>query len=250
MANGFEVYASDGSLLINNNMIGWFCKKTGRGTTVARAGTGNSSPSKISVGTGGGTGTVYPMVAIRMDNEYAVARCGTPWGTTIQQYISDAPIGTGYNYYIFDYAPTLPSVNMGIETYTDSGEISFNSAYWPFKPVANIRNGAVYSPNHYLAICGPSPGGYRGTPSYVNYYSGGSQVPEETDYDQYSYMNNCKLTGGKIVGPDYGVPVDVSFDDVVIGPRDGIYTPPSTWSTSAPVLTVDVAWIPDNTTFF
>lgn len=252
MANGFEVYADNGTLLINNNMIGWFCARTGRAQTGTKTGPGNTVSSEAVIPTSGsGWSLTYPLSAMRIDGDYGMARGSNQWQTGYHRYITNAPLGTWFTWYLFDYAPRLPVINQGLEIYRDDGQRAFSSAYYPFKPKQNIRTGAIYTPGYYLAISGPSAGGYAkpNEDSGYHYYRNGQLVPEEEDWDQYSFTNDSKLYGGRIVGPDYAEPFNVSFDDVVIGPRN----PPivtRNWNAFVPVLAVDVSNIAISTVYF
>lgn len=254
MASGFETYNDQGNALITNSgMISWYCCRTGSGTTVARSGVGNTTSSKAVVPV---NGLSVPMVAIRMhDGNFGVARAANIWSTGEYQYASNAPVGAGFNYYIFDYSPRLPRINSGMEATNDAGEVTFSSAYHPFRVVADINGGATHQPGKELAICGPSFSGYARPDGQITYYysyPNGEIIPvgeEVNGYAAYSYQNDCKLVGGRVPAGDYAEGFAISYDDVRFGPSPGqaIIT---YWTISAPVLAVDVTGIPVPGNFF
>lgn len=251
MGVGIEVYATDSTLLLSTDMICWFCRKSGTGTTVSSSGVGNTVSSKVVIPVSG-LGYTYPIVAISINSGYYAARANNA-SNGDYQYISDAPIGTSYTYYLYDYAPTLPARNIGIESFNQTtGQRTFSSEFWPFKPLTDITpSGSATYPGKTLAIAGPTPGGHR-IAGPINYYDGWPfpyPVPDGDPYDSTGYQNDGKLYGGGISGSTatWG---DVSYDDVYFGPVYGdIYVPPD-WVIDVPVLAVDVSNIPIGSTFF
>lgn len=253
MADGFEVYADNGTLLVNNNMICWFCARTGRGATQSGVGLGNTTASKAVIDT---SGLTYPLSAIRMDGDHAAARANNDWTNGAHQYGTSAPEGTGFSWYVFDYAPRLPAVNSGIEMYRDDGQRSFNSAYFPFKPVASL--GSISTPGKVLAVSGPNMSGYARPAGAITYYNqapGGISLPMPEDgtngegATHYAYQNDSKLYGGRVIGNDYAEGALVSFDDVYFGPHP-MPLIVALWDIGSPALAVDVSNIPVGATFF
>jgi hypothetical protein len=245
MAYGIEIYASDGTLQANSEMICWFCRKTGTGTTVSRV-VGNSSPSSLTVNVAGMTN---PIVAIKMAG-YNVAKAG---GST---YVTSAPIGTSYTYYIFDYAVSLPANAgaYGIEIFNASGATVFNSNFFPMQ-VLNMLTGSanVTHTGKTLAIANASMGGYATRGDVYCYDSGGPEI-----WDGFSYcaslriINDCDLYGGILSNSFQTVDTSgVSFDDVVITVGDSSnYTVPPDWNTTSKLLVIDVTNIPVGVTFY
>lgn len=245
MAYGIEIYASDGTLQANSEMICWFCRKTGTGTTVSRV-VGNSSPSSLTVDVSGMTN---PIVAIKMAG-YNVAKAG---GST---YVTSAPIGTSYTYYIFDYAASLPANAgaYGIEIFNDSGVRVFNSNFFPMQ-VLNMLTGSatVTHTGKTLAIANASMGGYAIRGDVYCYDTGGPEI-----WDGFSYcaslriINDCDLYGGILSNSFQTVDTSgVSFDDVVITVGDSSsYNVPPDWDTPSKLLVIDVTNIPVGVTFY
>lgn len=245
MAYGIEIYAADGTLQANSEMICWFCRKTGTGTTVSRV-VGNSSPSSLTVDVSGMTN---PIVAIKMAG-YNVAKAG---GST---YVTSAPIGTSYTYYIFDYAASLPANAgaYGIEIFNDSGVRVFNSNFFPMQ-VLNMLTGSatVTHTGKTLAIANASMGGYAIRGDVYCYDTGGPEI-----WDGFSYcsslriINDCDLYGGILSNSFQTVDTSgVSFDDVVITVGDSSsYNVPPDWDTPSKLLVIDVTNIPVGVTFY
>jgi len=245
MAYGIEIYASDGTLQANSEMICWFCRKTGTGTTVSRV-VGNSSPSSLTVDVSGMTN---PIVAIKMAG-YNVAKAG---GST---YVTSAPIGTSYTYYIFDYAASLPANAgaYGIEIFNASGQRVFNSNFFPMQ-VLNMLTGSatVTHTGKNLAIANASMGGYAIRGDVYCYDTGGPEI-----WDGFSYcsslriINDCDLYGGILSNSFQTVDTSgVSFDDVVITVGDSSsYNVPPDWDTPSKLLVIDVTNIPVGVTFY
>ena len=245
-----EIYASDGTLQANSEMLCWFCRKTGTGTTMVKGiGLGNTTPSRIEVDV---TGITYPVVAIRM-NGYTVARAG---GFGI--FTSDAPVGTSYNYYIFDYSASLPSpgAQYGLEIFNSAGQRTFNSSYFPMQVLSILNNGeSVTHSGKILAVASSVMGGYR-TAGELNCYDfGGPTIPEEGPgyyCNDLKYQNDCKLYGGALSNSSQTVATStVSFDDVLVsaGNSNSYYIPPN-WNSPTRLLIIDVTNIPVGQTFY
>jgi hypothetical protein len=250
-----EIYASDGTLQANSEMLCWFCRKSGTGTTLVKGlGLGNTTPSRIEVDV---TGMTNPVVAIRM-NGYTVARAG---GYGI--FTSDAPVGTSYTYYIFDYSASLPaSTGYGLEIFNAAGQRTFNSSYFPMQVLnmltgssnTNITETATHT-GKVLAIASSVMGGYRTAGELYCYDSGGPVIDEGGAggfcYD-LRYQNDAKLYGGALSNSSQTVTTaNVSYDDVQVsaGDSNSYYIPPN-WDRPTKILVIDVTNIPIGTTFY
>jgi hypothetical protein len=251
MSYGMEIYASDGTLQANSEMLCWFCRKSGTGTTLVKGlGLGNTTPSRIEVDV---TGMTNPVVAIRM-NGYTVARAG---GYGI--FTSDAPVGTSYTYYIFDYSASLPaSTGYGLEIFNAAGQRTFNSSYFPMQ-VLNILTGssntfifeAASHTGKALAIASSVMGGYRTAGDLYCYDTGGPSFIDGYCND-IKYQNDHKLYGGALSNSSQTVVTgNVSFDDVLVsaGNSDNYYVPPN-WDRPTKILVIDVTNIPIGVTFY
>lgn len=248
MPAGLEIYNSDNKLMVSTELIGYFCRKSGTGTTQTAPDMGNTSPAKAVVPISG-LGYSYPIVAIRIPG-YTVsfARAYTVGGD--RHFTTDAPVGTSFTYYIFDYAPALPAASSGLEVYNSSGQRTFSSFYHPLQVLNILTGGSVTYTGKSLATGLTTIGGFRVAGDY-DYYSGGFPVPEGDPYDETGYRNDADLYGGMVSNSNQTITYgSVSFDDVYFGPGPGdIYKPPD-FDNPCPVLVVDVSTIPLNTTFF
>ena len=233
-------------------MVCWFCRKTGTGTTVARGvGLGNTTPSRINVDV---TGMTNPIVAIRM-NGYTVARAGS-YGI----FATDAPIGTSYTYYIFDYSVSLPaSSDYGIEIYNSAGQITFNSNYFPMQVLnmlegnsnSNITNTVTHT-GKLLAIANSSMGGYATRGEVYCSDSGAPQFWDGYYCDNLVAINDAKLYGGQLSNSSQTVTTaNVSYDDVTLTlGNSNNYSVPPDWNTTSKLLVFDVTNIPVGQTFY
>lgn len=247
MAFGMEIYDANGVLQADCNLLSYFCRKSGTGTTVAPTGVGNTTPSKGVIPTAG-LGYTYPLIAV-VCSGYSVARVGNSTSTDMT-FACSAPTGTSFSYYIFDYSPALPASSFGIELYNASGQRTFSSNYFPMQAIGILTSGSVTHTGKTLAVGMPELGGYR-TAGQIDYYLGGMQVIPDWGYDSTGYQNDSKLYGGTISNSGQTLTYStVSFDDVYVGPQFGdIYVPPD-WNYQCPILAIDVSNIPASTTFF
>jgi hypothetical protein len=248
MPVGLELYNTAEKLLASTEMLGYFCRKSGTGTTVAATGDGNTVSSRA-VAPIGGLGYSYPLVAIQIAG-YAVARAGNNFSTGDYHYSTNAPIGTSFSYYVFEYSPNLPSSNIGLEIYNSAGQITFSSLYHPLQVLNLLSSGAVTHTGKSLAIGLGTVGGFRTAGDY-DYYNGGSLVVPGDPYDSTGFQNFADLYGGTLSNSNQTVTYDsVSYDNVYIGPGAGdIYKPPD-FDNPCVILVADVTNIPSNTTFF
>jgi len=244
MTHGMEIYSATGVLQANAEMIGYFCRRSAVAATRTRLG-GNTTPSSLVIPRGG---TIYPIIAIAT-NGHALAMSGVDTNND-PVFACSAPVGTQLNYYVFDYAPNIPSSNYGIELYNESGQMTFSSNYFPLQVVSIISAGSQTFPGRTIAAVLQALGG-RAIAGPVEYYQGGFLVVPGSPYDSTGYLNDGKLYGGRVTNGGQTLSYDtVSYDDVYIGPEPGdIYVPPD-WEYLCPILAVDVTGIPTNTTFF
>ncbi len=249
MAYGIEIYAADGTLQANSEMICWFCRKTGTGTTTFRT-VGNTPTSSLTVDV---TGITNPIVAIQMAG-YTAAKAG---GST---YITDAPIGTSYTYYVFDYAQSLPANagSYGIEIFNASGVRTFNSNFFPMQ-VLNMLTGSnsgtetVTHTGKTLAIANASMGGYATRGDVYCFDSGAAEFWDGFNFcGDLGLFNECKLYGGVLTNSfQTATTSNASFDDVTLSlGSSSSYTIPPDWNTPSKLLVIDVTNIPVPQTFY
>jgi hypothetical protein len=121
MGVGFEAYADNGNVQFTSNDLLFYLRKTGTATVTA---SGDFYSNYVRVP---GAST-YPgaIVGFSGGGGYAVGyelNGGANWS-----YITDAPVGTVFNYYIYDTSDKVPGSNFGIEVYNEAGQITFSVA--------------------------------------------------------------------------------------------------------------------------
>jgi hypothetical protein len=253
---------STGRLQVSANMLGFVCRKTGTGNTVARTG-GNTNPSAFTIDT---TGFTYPIIAVQT-NGFAAALYGMRSGINGAYFASSGAIGSPYTYYIYEWTPMLPANNALFQLYTDSGQCSFSSGYWPLKVPKGIPmgetaggSGTYTMGGRSLAYACSNVGGHSRARSNYCYIQG---QPVIADPDGQG-LETCRGTiRGRIDGKLYGGVVhnngttvngaNISVDDVEgsfgtyseyrSGYADG-------WDVPNTVMVVDVTGIPIGATFF
>lgn len=244
MSFGMEIYSSSGVLIADANLVGFFCRKSTSTTTTTGSGGGNTVPSIVSISV---TGYTYPVIAISSSAYFAKAGYDTS-GNAI--FACSAGAGTSLDYYIFDWAPNIPSSTFGIEMFNYSSQRTFSSNYFPMQGLTIISSGSHTAAGRTLAAGLATMGGFA-TAGPIDYYLGGFQVIPDPDYDSTGYQKDSDLYGARVTNSgqtvEYG---NVSFDDIYVGPQFGdIYVPPN-WDVAAQVIAIDVTNIPLNTTFF
>ena len=255
MAFGMELYAADGTLQADCNLLGYFCRKSGSGTVTSTASApltyGNTVPATITVPISG-MGYTYPIVAISCPG-YQVARGMNAYGGDYR-YATDAPVGTAFTYYVFEYSAALPASSYGIELYNVSGQRTFSSNYHPLQVLNILTSGGATHTGKTLAVGLPQVGGFR-TAGGVDYYGGSfpTWIPvlDGDPYTATGYQNDADLYGGAVnAAKDQVTFGSVSFDDVYFGPVAGDISVSPNFDYVCPVLVVDVTNIPADTTFF
>jgi len=248
MSFGMEIFSSSGVLIADANLVGFFCRKSVSTTTTLGAGGGNTVPSMVSIPVTG-LGYTYPIIAISSGAYFA--KSGYSTGGDANFICSEGP-GTSLNYYIFDWAPNIPSSPFGIEMFNSAGQRTFSSNFFPMQGLSILSSGSFTSTGRTLAAGLSALGGFRRA-GPIDYYSGGAQVIPEGpgSYDSTGYQNFSDLYGARITNSgqtvEYG---NVSFDNVYIGPEPGDIIPPPDWEVISSVIAIDVTNIPLNTTFF
>jgi hypothetical protein len=247
-----NIFDASGRLQVSIEMLGMVCRKSGTGMTQARV-AGNTNPSSILVDV---TGCTYPIVAIKLDN-YAAALAGKSGASN--HWVTSAPIGTAFTYYIFDWSPALPNTNALVKLWDDQGRTTFNSDFFPM--AATNLFGAVgqtaATNGRIFATAQGQMGGHSIRGQALCYDSGGPQLDPGTGLNQCKdirYKNDGKLYGGGVRPGDGTVGMyAVSWDDVQVSA--GNYTNYTTgdargWTAPVTVMAVDVTNIPVGQTFF
>ena len=264
----FEVYTEGNKLAASADTFSWFLRKSGTGTTTTRA-SGNSSPSSARV-PNGGISYINKLVAIRIDGGYGAA----PLSGDLNNFFfcTDAPIGTGFSYYIYDRLTNAQVSNSGLEVRDASDTLVFSANYRPAKILAMLGTptGQGYTPSGFYAdptsatftgktlafACLSFAGHNRSGPLGADRCNNIEGIYDGLDYcDNWQGNNDGKLYGAAISGSTVTA-TPVSFDDVIVdyGPgtkmdidaaRDA-----TEWQIPSKIFVLDVTGVPLGQTFF
>lgn len=244
-----------GRLQASATMASFVCRRTGTKATQARVG-GNTSPSSLVIDV---SGCSLPVVAVRSDQGYASAMSGAAAGPSVV-FATNAPIGTTFTYYVFDWATALPEHDseFQVRNYNDN-TITFSNRFWPMLLIGGL--------NMYEGSGSPTFNGLSGTTlAHAEGVTGGhSRVNDVNCYDSGGPvvdpdLGGCSDIRGRVDGKRYGaitngsqvIGTQVSFDDVVV--RFGNYSAYSQygggWAVPNLVMIIDVSNIPIGVTFF
>lgn len=236
MPSGIELYnESDGSLLVSSVLMSYNYRSKGTGTTRSEK-IGNTTPSSILITLP--AGLTLPLIAISMPG-YGVAFYGF-WGSDRSTYAygTSAPVGTSYEYWVFDRAATKDSgKNYGLQLVNENtGEITFDMHVPPMRGLEVLSESGPYTSatyaNRKLAICQGAFAAHS-TPGDREKIRGGQVVIDDGDNrngDQFRWRIDGKLHGGLIAANGQSATItNVSYDDVLVGPQADPTSPP-TWS--------------------
>lgn len=247
-----DIFDASGRLQVSISMLGMVCRKTGNGTAQTKIGNTNISSLLVDV-----TGCTFPIVAIKIDN-YSAALAGKANGSN--HWVSNAPVGTGFTYYIYDWSPALPNTNAMVRLWDEQGRMTFNSDFFPMA-ATNLFTGvgqtASTNGRIFATAQGQMGGHSRRGEAYCN-DGGGPQLDPSGEglrtCRDIRYKNDGKLYGGGVRPQDGTVGMyAVSWDDVQVSA--GNYTNYSQndargWEAPVTVMAVDVTNIPVGQTFF
>lgn len=255
MPTGFDIYSEDdGSVMVSSGLMTYNYRYKGTGQTVASPKLANTAPSSAIINVR--SGMSLPLVAIRIPG-YAMAVVGYAYGDPLAYgYISTAPPGTSFEYWVFDRAATQGSgKNYGLQLFNEgAGELTFDALMPPMRVVGMLGysrygndglSGAGSTgswPGKTLATVQGAFSGHSFPKYREDYYQpandggggGGSSGPVIGDGDNegdyiYYWQLDAKVYGGR-VEPGGAVGIDeISFDDVRVGPERDPTGPPS-WS--------------------
>lgn len=268
MTEGFATYDAGGKLQFNSEMLTYALRVSGT-TYVENRKVGNTCPTSFLVP----TSNTYTnaLIAISGGNGYAAGFAGV-YATGSAPYpkvygTNGAPVGTPFNYYIFERSNTIPATGFGLEVRNSSNEITFSSNQRVMRVIDYINGSrpyigedAVTWGGRQLAWCQGQWSGHRVSGQKV-YYGGGGQGgggirPEMPDQDNpgqggYSgWQNDGKLYGG--LSADNGQTVrtrQISWDDVFIGPGPD-QAQPDDYFKDLYLFIVDVTGVPVGQTFY
>lgn len=250
-----EIYDDSHRLLAAAQFLSFVCRKTGSGTTASPTGPTNSSNINIPI-----SGYTLPMVAIIVSGGYAAARndYGNISGVPNFIFACNAPVGTAYTYYIFDWTADIPSPSGKMRMYRDDHTCSFDSDKYHMLGAGSIdMNYSGFGPSitktgRSLAPAFLAPGGHYmiGFPYCTDGVGGG-------DLETCSAIQTTddgKRYGARVTNSGQTIdPVAVSYSDTtgIIGDYAAYQAGlEANWQTPTVIFAVDVTGIPLNTTFF
>lgn len=242
-----------GRLMAAADLLGFVCRRTGTKATQSRVG-GNTTASSLLVDV---SGFSLPMVAVRSEG-YAAAFSGSNGGNLV--FATDAPIGTTFTYWAFDWTPALPEHDAVFMLRREvDNSIAFSNKFWPMIVIGRMGMSEGINPPQYNALSGvtlahtqSNMGGHSRVPDPQCADGSGSQVDPD--------LTTCSNIRGRIDGKLYGARTsgsqitgaEVSWDDVTAG--FGNYTSYMTYGGGFEVpnlvLIIDVTNIPIGRTFF
>lgn len=174
-----------------------------------------------------------PLIAISCPYFVGIFRSSLVDGVRRFQYVSSAPPGTAFTYYIFESSQSFGGAGWGLETYNESGQLTFssNAKYMLGRAVlvysydgistttfpAPASSGSSFSaPGRTLAVAQASYGGHRLNWSGLLAYADGVPAVEEPGgYYDWRYYNDGKVYGGSASGGSVSLG-EISFEDVEV----------------------------------
>lgn len=260
MAEGIEIYDQNGKLQFNGDMLTFTLRLTGTAYVEARK-VGNTSPNSVMIPA---TETyANSMVALAGGNGYPAAYAGR-WGGTNQRIygVGTAPVGTPFQYYIFERSNTIPATNFGLEVRNAGNEITFSTNQRVMR-VLDLIGGVVVNGEQASTWGGRQLAMAQGNfalhriAGNLTYYGGGGGGPiiiRDPDNPEpggrYGWRNDGKLYGGFITNGGQTVQTRmVTFDDVQVGPTTDSTQPPDIYIPLS-MFVVDVTGIPIGVQFY
>lgn len=248
-----DIFDASGRLQCSISMLGMVCRRSGTGATQSRI-AGNTNISSILVDV---SSAVYPIVAVKVDN-YAAALAGK-YGAS-NHWVCNAPVGTPFTYYIFDWSPSLPNTNAPVKLFDGIGRVTFNGDFFPMNATAlfgGVGQTMATAGRTYATAQGQM-GGHSRRGGAQCYDSGGPQLDPDGEglarCRDIRYRNDGKLYGGGVRPGDGTVGMyAVSWDDVQVSA--GNYQNYSQndargWEAPVTVMAIDVTNIPVGVVFY
>jgi hypothetical protein len=261
MPAGFQVFDANGNLQVSSEMMTYHLRKTGQKATQSRNG-GNTTASSLLVEKWPGSDEA--ICAVRPPNGYSASLIGQAYSRTNWNFATDAPIGTVFDYFIFDRSVHIPGSNFGIEVRNGSGEITYSTNHRPMSAVAMLGSQSVQMeyyndppsvslPGRSLAFFNMAFAGHSQATGVWCSRRNGLEVPDPNlddggPCDAYSWHNDGKVYGGRLL--DGGSRVEsaqISFDDVFVSNSD---YPTNEYVIPMKLFVVDVTHAPIGVQFF
>lgn len=261
MTTGIEIYDQNGKLQFNGDMLTYALRVSGTAYVENRK-VGNTSPHSLMIP----TTDSFPngLVALHCSQTYVAAYAGK-WGNTNQKLfaVGNCPVGTPFEYFIFERSDIIPPTNFGLEVRNASNQITFSTNHRTMRPLTmltGVDQAATYG-GRKLAFCQATFAGHS-RPGETEYFQGGGGggggnpgLPSPDDpgpggNTQYGWRVDGKVYGGYNADAGQTVRVgEVSWDDVYIGPQPDPNKPaPRTWPIN--LFVIDVTSFPIGAQFF
>jgi hypothetical protein len=243
-----------GRLMASPDLLSFVCRRSGTQATQSRLG-GNTSPSSLVIAVSGFT---LPVVAVRSEG-YAAAFSGTDVNGNLV-FQTDAPIGTTFTYWAFDWSLSLPEhFNVFELRREQDNAIAFSSAFYPMILIGKFDMSEGNTGQQYNALAGvtlahttSNMGGHSRVSNPQCWDTGGPVVDPD--------LTSCSDIRGRIDGKLYGARTsgsqltgaEVSWDDVnaTFGRYSEYQRYGGGFDVPATVQIIDVSYIPVGRTFF
>lgn len=238
MPIGMESYLSNGNLQYSTDFLSYYIRKTG---TVNTAATGFGTLRDVVVP--GRSSYPNALVGFSGPNGYSLATdLNGSYTAGYWNFVTDAPSGTTWNYFIMETSDNLPDAHFGLQLYNSSGQCTFSAAQYVTRGL-NLLSGDRFgfsSPVTYTGrVLGFVPTAFCGWNFYDDPPSG----------DSSSYYHQGGFYGGTLSNSNQTLTMTAfTYEDrEVIGTR-----PPATNQYDVPgtLIVFDTLNVPIGTTFF
>lgn len=248
MPVGIETYSAAGKVLFSSDIFTWQLRRTGSGTSVpATAGNTLVGTIKIPIDI---TTLNYPVFGFQCE-EY-VGFLGTESGTNYPCFACSAN-GEAYNYFVFDWANSIPNLGYGFETFNSAGQRTYSSAQRALLPLDVITSGDVTFTGKSLCAVVPSWSGHEVWPATGTCFDNEPAEPWE-DGEFCSNLQiavDSKIYGARTINSNQTVEIgEISFDDVNINISSAQWTAHDDYQVLVPFFVADVTGITIGSTFY
>ncbi len=222
-----RTYTDADRLQLDGDMMTWGLRRSGTARVVAQA--IGSSARSLSV-----PASRSATVALAGGQGYVAAYAG---GTSAaRSFVTNAPVGTEFQFYVFEEADRLALDPFGLLTRDPKGDLTFSSNQYPMRPLATIGAGQQYESGRALAFAQGTWAGHRIPGARVE-YSG----------NRYGWSVDGKAYGGVMQGGRVTTG-QCSFADAQVGPS-ALYDQPSPVTHPLALTVLDVTGFPLAATF-
>lgn len=255
MATGIEINDVNGKMQFNGEMLTYALRVSGV-CYVENRRVGNTSATSLLIP----TSQSYPngLVALGGGDGLTAAYAGVYAPTNQRIYATGgAPVGSAFNYYIFERSNTIPATGFGLEVRNGNNEVTFSSNTRTMRVINMLGSPRGSTPNvsyggRTLAYCQGAFSGHRQMGQVQIYNQRGQLVASDEGGGSYTYyyQNDGKVYGGVTTNGGQTVSAQqVTWDDVRIGPSSSYPSAPN-WYKELNLFVVDVTGFPIGRTFY